>query len=44
MALLPSSQALRKQFFELKQLRKKIEKLERMAAKVEAAKRTRPPN
>jgi hypothetical protein len=42
MTLLPSSHRLRKQFLELKQLRKKVEELERMAAEVEAAKRTRP--
>jgi hypothetical protein len=35
-----SSQALRKQFIELRKLRKKIEDLERRATKAKAAKRT----
>lgn len=42
MALLPSSQALRKQFLELKRLRKKVEELERRATKALAEKRIRP--
>jgi hypothetical protein len=36
------SDDLREQFCELKQLRKKVEDLERRIAKIEAAKRTRP--
>jgi hypothetical protein len=42
MTMLPSSRTLRERFLELKRLRKKVEKLERMAAKVTVAKRTRP--
>jgi hypothetical protein len=38
------SRTLEEQFVELKRLRKRVEELERMAAKAEAAKRNRPPN
>jgi hypothetical protein len=41
---LPSSRTLEEQFLEVKRLRKRVEELERMAAKAEAAKRNRPPN
>jgi hypothetical protein len=41
---LTSSRTIEEQFLELKRLRKKVEELERMAAKVEAAKRNPPPN
>jgi hypothetical protein len=36
--------AFEQRFFELKKLRKKVEDLQQMAAKAEAAKRSRPPN
>jgi hypothetical protein len=35
---------LKQQFHELKRLRKKVEELQQMAAKDEAARRVRPPN
>jgi hypothetical protein len=41
---LTSSRTLAEQFIELKRLREKVEELERMVAKTEAAKRNRPPN
>jgi hypothetical protein len=41
---LTSPRTLEEQFLELKRLRKKVEELERMAAKAEAAKRNQPPN
>jgi hypothetical protein len=37
-------EALAEQFIKLKRLREKVEELQRMAAKTEAAKRNRPPN
>ena len=44
MTMFATSHSLRKKFLELKQLRQKVEDLERMAAKAEAAKRNQPPN
>jgi hypothetical protein len=40
--MLPSSRTLRARFLELQRLRKEVKELERIAAKVEAAKPTRP--
>jgi hypothetical protein len=42
MTMLPSSRKLRARFLELQRLRKKVEDLERIAAKIEATKLARP--
>jgi hypothetical protein len=40
----PSPTTIEQQFLELKKLRKRVEELQQMGAKAEAAKRNRPPN
>nr|HEV8011063.1 hypothetical protein [Bradyrhizobium sp.] len=42
MTIVPSSRTLRARFLELQRLRKKVRDLERVAAKIEAAKLARP--